>query len=144
MREVLFSMVVRSTKEVVLAKYPDLDLNFLVIEEEEVEETTSEAAELGPEGKRTAGDEAGTLKVTGAVQESGAKVAEKESEAVRASDAEMKEASEIEVTEKDGEGTGDVNPRLECLVTQNNLYFLHKQYFTFPSLFTYLIFDGWP
>lgn len=59
-REVPFSMAIKSTKEPVLAKYPELNLDFLVTKEEEVEETQSETAELGPEGKRAAGNEAGS------------------------------------------------------------------------------------
>lgn len=61
-REVLFAMAIKSAKDAVLERFPDLDLSFLKTEEEEVEETTCEAAQLGLEEKRTAGDEAGTSK----------------------------------------------------------------------------------
>lgn len=56
-RKVLFLMAVTSTKDAVPAKYHDLDLGFLEFKEE-VEDTISKVAELGPKGKRIAGDDA--------------------------------------------------------------------------------------
>lgn len=56
-RDVLFSMVEKSTNDDILTKYPDLNLDFLKTEEEEVEKTLSETAELGPERKKTSESE---------------------------------------------------------------------------------------
>lgn len=122
-REVLFAMAVKSTKDAVLAKFPNLDLDFLKTGEEEVEETTSEAAELGPEGKRTVGDEAGTSKTAKVMPEVEAEGAAKGIEGAMEKRAEGEPEKEVEAekdtAEKDGaegsekinENTGDANPQ---------------------------------
>lgn len=59
-RETLFNIAMKSAKELVQAEYPDLNLDFLVVEyEEEVEDTQSETAHLGAKGQKVTqtGDE---------------------------------------------------------------------------------------
>lgn len=51
-RDTLFNMVVKTTKETIHLQYPDLNLDFLKAEDEEVENTQSETANLGKEGQR--------------------------------------------------------------------------------------------
>lgn len=48
----LYSIAAKSVKETVLTKFPNLDLDFVQIErvEDEVEETQTEAPQLGPKG----------------------------------------------------------------------------------------------
>lgn len=54
-RETLFTLAMKSAKDLVLAEYPDLKLDFLVVEdEEEVEDTQSGTAHLGAEGQKIA------------------------------------------------------------------------------------------
>lgn len=60
--KVLFAMAMKSTKEAVLTRFPDLNLDFLEFEDDEVEDIASKAVDPGPKGKRTAGDEAGASK----------------------------------------------------------------------------------
>lgn len=52
-RETLFALAMKSPKDLVQAEYPELKLDFLVVEEEEeIEDTQSETANLGAEGQK--------------------------------------------------------------------------------------------
>lgn len=54
-RETLFNLALKSTKESVQAEYPELNLDFLVVEEDEgAEDTQSGTTNLGVEGQKTA------------------------------------------------------------------------------------------
>lgn len=52
-RETLFTLAVKSVKDLVQVEYPDLKLDFLMVDDnEEVEDTQSETANLGIEGQK--------------------------------------------------------------------------------------------
>lgn len=51
--ETLFTLTMKSAKDLVHVKYPELKLDFLVVDEEdEIEDTQSETANLGAEGQK--------------------------------------------------------------------------------------------
>lgn len=57
MRETLFNMAMKSAKESVQAEYPKLKQDFLVVKDDnEVEDTQSETANLGANGKKITPD----------------------------------------------------------------------------------------